>query len=167
LNLTPKSLEEATEQARTYESIIDPSVRELLKMISQMRVNAPGSDEHKSYLLVQLKSSILFQGLPLIFLTLNPGDRHSSIVLLYAGEKIDVKRFVSELWSACERVRIALDNPVAVVEYFHRTINAIINTLLKKGTFGKLKHYFGPIEYQRRRTPHTHLLVNSVSYPQR
>jgi hypothetical protein len=46
-----------------------------------------------------------------------------------------------------------------VVEYFHTTVNIIINTLLKGGIFGELAHHYGTIEYQGRGTPHTHLLV--------
>jgi hypothetical protein len=52
LNLIFKSLKEVTEQTRTYEFIINFSVKELLKMISQIKANASESDEYKSYLLV-------------------------------------------------------------------------------------------------------------------
>jgi Helitron helicase-like domain at N-terminus len=51
-----------------------------------------------------------------------------------------------------------LDNPLAVVEYFH---NTIIEKMLKGGMFGELIHYQGPIEYQGRGAPHAHLVVHS------
>jgi Helitron helicase-like domain at N-terminus len=56
--------------------------------------------------------------------------------------------------------KVMLDNPLAVVEYFRNTLNAIIEKMLKGGMFGELIHYQGPIEYQGRGTPHAHLVVH-------
>jgi hypothetical protein len=55
-----------------------------------------------------------------------------------------------------------LDNPLAVVEYFHNTINTIIGTLIMGGIFGELIHYQGLIEYLGRGSPHTHLLIVKI-----
>ena len=50
-----------------------------------------------------------------------------------------------------------LNNPLAVVEYFHTMISAIIGNMLKGGMFGDVSRYYATIEYQGRGTPHTHL----------
>ena len=82
-----------------------------------------------------------------------------TIALSYAGENIDVKSFSPQLYTAGERLNKMLGNPLAVVEYFHVTINTIIRTLLKGGMFRELVHHYGPVEYLSRGPPHTHLIV--------
>jgi len=131
-------------------------------MISSIGATAPGSEEKKSYEFAQPKSSMVHFGLPVIYLTFNPGENHSPIALLYAGENIDIKAFSPQLYAAGERLNTMLENPLAVVEYFHNTIKTIIQTLLKGGMFGELVHYYGPVEYLGRGPPHTHLVVYIV-----
>ncbi len=55
---------------------------------------------------------------------------------------------------------MTLGNPLAVVEYFHNMITAIIQNVLKEGIFGEVAHYYSTIEYQGCGTPHTHLAVH-------
>jgi len=159
--LTPQELIDAAQQAEKYQPITSPGVRELLKMVSRVGSTAAGSDEKKSYMLAELKSSMVYYGCPVIFLTINPADLHSPISLFYAGEEIDVLQFCPVMHSASDRLRIMLKNPLAVVEYFHNMVETIIETVLKGGMFGNLLHYYGPIEYQGRATPHIHLAVSS------
>ena len=161
-SLTPERLTFGAHQAQRYEPISDPAVKELLKFISRVGSTATGSDERKSYMLAQLKSSIIYHGCPLIFLTLNPSERHSAISLYYAGDNIDVKAFYPELYDAAHRLNVTLRNPLAVVEYFHTIVNTILDTMMKGGMFGDLLHHYGPIEYGGRGAPHTHL---AVSFP--
>ena len=64
-----------------------------------------------------------------------------------------------DLWSRSDRLRLMLDNPLAMIEYFHTIIKTIIEGPLKNGLFGEMHHYYGIIEYQGRGTPHIHLAV--------
>ena len=98
-SLTSKQLLEAITQAEQHQMIADPAVQELLKGVSHVGSSAPGSDEKKSYMLAQLKSSIIHFGCPLIFITINPHERNSPLVLFYVGEEIDVKKFQLKLYS--------------------------------------------------------------------
>ena len=157
--LTPNELIEAARQAQKYQPITSPGVRELLKMVFRVGATAAGSDEKKSYMLAELKSSMVYYGCTIIFLTLNPAELHSPISLFYAEEKIDILRFDPTMHSTSERLKLMLKNPLAVVEYFHNMVNTIIETIFKGGIFGDLVHYYGPIEYQGRCTPHIHLAV--------
>lgn len=157
--LTSEELLEAAEQARQYRPIINPIVKELLKAITRVGATSAGSNEKKSHMLVELKSSVVYHGCPIIFITLNPGDLHSPISLYYAGEKIDPKYFLPQWYTASYRLKMMLRNPLAVVEYFHTLINTIIEAVFKKGIFGDLRHYYGTIEYQGRGTPHIHMTV--------
>jgi len=69
----------------------------------------------------QLKSSVIYHGFPVIYLTLNPGEKHSPLALMYAGEAIDVKSFDPAQHELSRRSKLMLRNPLAVVEYFHTT----------------------------------------------
>jgi hypothetical protein len=158
-SLTAEELTNAAAQAEAHEPISDPRIRELLKMISRIGATAPGSDEKKSYLLAQLKSSMVYYGCPFIFFTINPGERHSPIALYYAGEEIDINNFDPQAYSSSDRLKTMLRNPLAVVEYFHNMIRTVIQTCFKGGMFGELAHHYGTIEYQGRFTPHIHMAV--------
>lgn len=158
-SLTVEDLRQAANEEQKYHRISNSSVMELLKMLGQIGGATSGSDERKSYMLAQLKSSFVYYGCPVIYLTINPGDRQSPLALLYAGVKINVDTFIPEEHSFTDRVRTLLQNPLAVVEYFHNMIQAIIKGVLKQGMFGEMIHHYGTIEYQGRFTPHIHMAV--------
>ena len=65
---------EAASQAEKYQPITDPVIQELLKGVARVGSTASGSDEKKSYMLAQLKSSIVHFDCPIIFLTINPHE---------------------------------------------------------------------------------------------
>ena len=158
-SLEVDELLKAADEAEKHQPISDPRVKKVLKTIARIGSTAAGSDEKKSYLLVQLKCAMIYYGCLIIFPTINPGERHSPIALFYAGEKIDVRSVDPDLYSSEARLRKMLDNPLAVVEYFHSMVTTIIQTVLKGGVFGELAHHFGTIEYQGRHTPHIHMAV--------
>jgi hypothetical protein len=158
-SLTAKDLRKAAVQEQKYHKIDNPAVLELLKSLGQIGSATSGSDEKKSYMLTELKSAYVYHGCPVIYLTINPGERQSPLALLYAGVEINVDKFIPDEYSFTARVIKLLKNPLAVVEYFHNTIQAIIQGVLKEGMFGELTHYYGTIEYQGRFTPHMHMAV--------
>ena len=110
-------------------------------------------------MLVQLKSSI---GCPAIFLTVNPHERYSPIALFYAGEETDIRKVQPKWYSLSQRFKRTLNNPLAMVEYFHNMITAIIEDVLKQGIFGEVSHCYATIEYQGRDTPHIHPAVHHL-----
>ena len=125
-SLTCEQLLAAADQAQKGQKISDPGVPTLLSHINRIEATSAGSDEKKSHTLTELKSSIVHYGCSIVFLTLNPGDQHSPLVLYYAGQEIDLKTFDPHLWSSTKRLEVVMDNPLAMVEYFHTTIKAII-----------------------------------------
>jgi hypothetical protein len=129
-SLNAEDLLDAAKKAELYEPITDSRIKEFLKMISRIGATAPGSDEKKSYLLAQLKSSMVYHGCPLIFFTINPGERHSPIALLYAGEEIDIQQFDPQKYTSSDRLKTMLRNPLAVVEYSEiNGIKSIVRTV--------------------------------------
>jgi Helitron helicase-like domain at N-terminus len=158
-SLTANTLLTAAQQVQNHQKIVDSGPITLLNAINRIGATSPGSDEKKSHMLTQLKSSMVHFGCPIIFLTLNPGEGDSPISLYYAGEAINLKTFAPELWSRSDRLKKMLENPLAMVEYFHTILKTIIEGPLKHGLFGEMHHYYGIIEYQGRGTPHIHLAV--------
>ena len=160
-SLTPAQLNEAASQAKQYQSITNPSVKALLRAVNHVGANALGSDAKRFHMFSKLKSSVVYYGLPVIYLTLNPAERYSPLSLLYVGEEIDLQNFLPDQYPLTYRMQTMLQHPLAVIEYFHTTVNMILTTLIKDGLFGELIHHYGTIEYQGRGTPHIHLLVFS------
>jgi Helitron helicase-like domain at N-terminus len=110
-SVTEQQLMEASAQSKNHQHISNPAVRELLRLVSRIGTHAPGSDAKESCMLVQLKSTIMKHGLPLIFLTLNPGVRDSQLALYYAGADIDMKGFDPDQYPDEKRLSIMMDNP--------------------------------------------------------
>ena len=126
-SLTAEQLMEAASQAEKHQPITDPTIQELLKGVACVGSTASGSNKRKSYVLAQLKSSIVHFGCLIIFLTINPQERYSPIALFYASEEINTRKFQPKWYSLSQRLKRTL----AVVEYFHNMITAIIENILK------------------------------------
>src|SRR5205814_8437803 len=103
-SITDERLAIAANEVAQHKPVMDVIVKKLLAMISSIGSTAPGLEEKKSYELAQLKSSMVHFGLPVIYLTFNPGENNSPITLLYARENIDVKAFSPQLYVAGERL---------------------------------------------------------------
>ena len=161
-DVTPQRLLAAAAIAARHESIDDQGVLALLRSIGRLGCTAPGSDAMKATSLPRLKSIVVGRGLPIVFLTMNPGERSSPLALLYAGMEIDINDFVPERFPYLERMRSMLANPLAMIDYFHNTVVAIIAAVIDGGMFGEGAHHYGVIEYQGRKTPHIHILVCSI-----
>jgi hypothetical protein len=59
-SITPQDFEQAARQAEQYQPITDPKVKELFKMVNIVGRTTVGSDEKKNYMLVELKSSMVY-----------------------------------------------------------------------------------------------------------
>src|SRR5436309_671547 len=79
--LTSKRLLNAATLARRHESIDDQGVLALLKSVTRLGCTASGSDAKKATSLPHLKSTVVNHGLPIIFMTINPGERYSPLSL--------------------------------------------------------------------------------------
>ena len=137
-SLTSEQLLAAASQAQKHQKITDPGVLILLSHINRIGATSARSDEKKSHMLTELKLSIIHYGCPIVFLTLNPSDRHSPLALHYASEEIDLKTFDPHLWSSAKCLEVVMDNHLGMVEYFHTTIKAIIDGPLKHGLFDEM-----------------------------
>src|SRR5436305_4076915 len=95
-SLTAEQLMKAASQAKKHQLITNSAIQELLKGVTRIESTASGFDERKSYMLTQLKFSIVHFDCLLIYLTINSHERYSLIALFYAGEDIDIHKFQSK-----------------------------------------------------------------------
>lgn len=102
---------------------------------------------------------------------INPSDLHDPITQIFAGEEINMDRFMATLGpDKSKRAKNIADNPYATAKFFHFMITTILETLFQiKVTpaqvkssirvFGWVTTYFGTVESQGRGTLHLHILI--------
>ena len=135
-------------------------LNKLLQHIKTIGGRVMGSAYSRTALRTRLHGLIYNQGLPSIFLTTNPADIHSPIVLYFAGVNIDLDHLhMQHMLDTYKRAEIVASHPVASAKFFHLLITAIVNTLLVGGVLGPIKAYFGTVESQGRGSLHLHLLA--------
>ena len=136
------------------------SLNKLLQHIKTIGGRVMGSAYSRTALRTRLHALIFNQGLPSIFLTLNPADIHSPVVLYFAGYKIDLDNIqMQQMLDTYKRAEIVASHPVATAKFFHILITNILNILLVGGVLGPIKAYFGTVESQGRGSLHLHLLA--------
>ncbi|CAF2181151.1 unnamed protein product, partial [Rotaria magnacalcarata] len=145
---------------KTYDSTTSTTLNKLFNHIKTIGGHVMGSAQSRTTLRTRIHSLIYNQGLPSIFLTLNPADIHSPVALYFAGVKIDLDNIqMQELMTTYERAEIIASHPVATAKFFHVLITNILDTMVLGGVLGPVKAYFGTVENQGRGSLHLHLLV--------
>ncbi|CAF0766459.1 unnamed protein product [Adineta steineri] len=160
--LTTKEIEAALLSAtkNTFSSIANPRISLLMKQIRAVGGNVMGSAYSRSALRTQIHALIFNQGLPSIFMTINPADIHSRIALYFAGVDLDLDKILPEtIPSTYERAQIIAAHPVATARFFYVLISSILKCLVEKGVLGPIKAYFGTVENQGRGSLHLHILL--------
>ena len=160
--LTTKEIETALISAtrHTFSSITNPRISMLMKQIRAVGGNVMGSAYSRAALRTQIHGLIFNQGLPSIFMTINPADIHSRIALYFAGVDLDLDKIIPEtIPSTYERAQIIAAHPVATARYFNVLIPSILKCMVEKGVLGPIKAYFGTVENQGRGSLHLHILM--------
>ena len=145
---------------RTYDKHSNKGLGILLNHIKTIGGRVMGSAHSRTALRTHIHALIFNQGLPSIFLTLNPADIHSPVALYFAGIKLDLDNVQAEqLMDAYKRAEIIASHPVATAKFFHMLITNILDTMIIGGVLGPVKAYFGIVENQGRGSLHLHLLI--------
>ncbi|CAF5027675.1 unnamed protein product, partial [Rotaria sp. Silwood1] len=114
----------------------------------------------RTALRTRIHALIYNQGLPSIFLTLNPADIHSPVALYFAGVPFDLDNIqMDQLMDTYKRAEIIASHPVATAKFFHLLITNILDTMIVGGVLDPVKAYFGIVESQGRDSLHLHLLI--------
>ena len=161
-SLSSKDIEIALESSlkRTYSAESNSRLNKLLQHIKTVGGRVEGSAYSRTALRTQIHALIFNQGLPSIFLTINPADIHSPVALYFAGIELDLDNIqMEQLMNTYKRAEIIASHPVATAKYFHLLITNILNTMISGGVLGPIKAYFGTVESQGRGSLHLHLLI--------
>jgi hypothetical protein len=135
-------------------------LNKLLQHIKTIGGRVMGSAYSRMALRTQIHSLIYYEGLPSIFVTINPADIHSPVALYFVGVKLDLDKIqYQQLMDAYRRAEIVASHPVATAKFFHILITNILNTMIVGGVLGPIKAYFGTVESQGRGSFHLHLLI--------
>ncbi|CAF1369206.1 unnamed protein product [Adineta steineri] len=138
-----------------------PQVNALLSQVKAVGGKVMGSAQSRSMLRNQIHGLIFNQGLPSIFLTINPADINSRVALYFAGIDLDLDAIIpNNLPSTYQRAEIIASHPVSTAKFFHRLVTTIIETMiLGEGVLGPVKAYYGTVENQGRGSLHLHMLI--------
>ena len=149
------------EQNRTSSLGRNAQVNTLLSQVKAVGGKVMGSAQSRSGLRTQIHALIFNQGLPSIFLTINPADINSRVALYFAGVDLDLDAIIPKnLPSTYERAEIIASHPVATAKFFNRLITTVLETMIEgQGVLGPVKAYFGTVESQGRGSLHLHMLI--------
>lgn len=145
---------------KKFSPVNNPRISSLLKQIKTVGGNVMGSTCSRATLRTKIHALIFNQGLPSIFMTINPADIHSRVAMYFAGVDLDLDKLLpSEIPSTYERAQIIAAHPVATARYFNVLITSILKYMVEKGVLGPIKAYFGTVENQGRGSLHLHILL--------
>jgi hypothetical protein len=155
-------LKKAAEEIVGHHVPSDPLVRRLLRNITAIGVQVPGSFFQKLQMRAELRGLIVREGMPALWMTINPADLQNPLVLVLAGLQYSAES-PSDVNTAI-RCATATSDPVAVARFFHHTCKAVLDGLLggkpaELGIFGDVSNYFGVVESNGRGMLHLHTLV--------
>ena len=167
---------------------VPENVKTLLRSMEMVSGAVPCTDASRRRMRQHLRSLQLWQGLPSVFLTLNPADTKHPFTCFFASSPAEPWQPVTSdaaLRSALERVNLlhsVAADPVAVARAFHRHVELFLAELLdchlpadKKspdglavishgGILGPVAAYFGVTEPQLRGSLHLHMLLHLYAF---
>lgn len=149
------------EQNRTSSLSRNAHVYTLLSQVKAVGGKVMGSAQSQSALRTQIHALIFNQGLPSIFLTINPADLSSRVALYFAGVDLDLDAIIPKnLPGTYERAEIIASHAVATLKLFNPLITTVLETMIEgQGVLGPVKAYFGAVESQGRGSLHLHMLI--------
>lgn len=141
-------------------SLPNARINMLLQQIKTVGGHVMRSAYSRVVLRTQTHALVFNQGLPSIFMTINPADILSRIALYFAGVDLDLDKILPHIIpSTYERAQIIAAHPVSTARFFHLLISNILKCMVEKGVLGPVKAHFGTVENQGRGSLHLHILI--------
>src|SRR6266480_671483 len=161
-SLTVDQLQDAAKAVSNGQPIDNPTIRRLQRDLTTIGMQVPESFSQELMMRSQIKGLIVRDGMPVIWLTINPSDLRNSLVLILAG--IEIPGDAMPVANAAIRHAAATSNPVAVAQFFNHICKAIFDGLIQSGTgrigiLGQVANHFGVVETNGRGMLHLHALV--------
>ena len=161
-SLTVGQLEDAAKAVFNGQPINNPTIRRLQRDLTTIGMQVPESFSQKLVMRSQIRGLIVRDGMPAIWLTINPSDLRNHLVLILAG--IEVPEDTLSAANAAIRHAAATSNPVAVAQFFNHTCKAIFDGLIQShsgriGILGQVANHYGVVETNGRGMLHLHALI--------
>jgi hypothetical protein len=122
-----KQMLNGLEKNKTSAPSRNPQVNALLSQVKVVGGKVMGSAHSRSALHNQIHGLIFNQGLPSIFLTINPADINSRVALYFAGVNLDLDAIIpSNLPSTYERAEIIASHPATTAKFFNQLVITVI-----------------------------------------
>ncbi|KUL82104.1 hypothetical protein ZTR_10073 [Talaromyces verruculosus] len=160
--LSTLRLQDAAEKLTAGQITDDPTIRRLLKNITAISVQVPGSYFQKLRMRSEIRGLIVREGMPAFWMTINPSDLQNPLVLILAGTQNASGSLPTA--TAAVRQKLAISDPVAVARFFDLTCQALLDGLLGSkaeeiGILGDISNYYGVVESNGRGMLHLHALI--------
>lgn len=161
-SLTEDQLRNALQDLDSNHEINDPVVSRLLFVMKTIAMWVPGSFAQKLRMRSEIRGLIVRFGIPAFWITINPSDLRSPLVLVLAG--VEYSEDVLSTSNSAIRAATATSNPVAVAAFFHHVCTAVLDGLLASGSnhagiLGDVSNHYGVVESNGRGMLHFHAMV--------
>ena len=175
-SLTPEILNRVAKYVEQENKVSDLPAEDrdafmLVNEVSAISANIPGSSASKRKIRNDIHAYFGYFGMPHLFLTMNPNASHSPLFqVIYGDDLVDITQQFPDLASSVNRrIRVASDG-VAGETFFSHSIEIFFEHLLGwdhetkqskpgGGIFGKLRAYYGTVEFTDRGQLHGHFLI--------
>ncbi|KIK22654.1 hypothetical protein PISMIDRAFT_651606, partial [Pisolithus microcarpus 441] len=169
--ISVQSMQRAQAEEASNLPISDPAIRLLRQHLYSTAGRVIGTDQSHYHLRSQIWATSIMLNPPSLWITINPCDLHDPIAQVFAGERINMDKFVSMIGPNKEtRAQNIAGDPFAAARFFHFMIQTIIETLFgvhvtphqvsqRQGILGFVSGYFGVVESQGRGSLHLHMLL--------
>ena len=161
--ISHQQLERAAAKIKRTRKCTDPDIFALKRQVQVVARLAPNSYTKCHEQAVYIKALMLNDGMPALWITLNPLDLKSLLVLTLAG--VDISDQIRQSQDVFRLHSIAATmNPVAVAQFFEATCSAVFDHLLQNGLastglLGHVSTYFGTVETNGQEMLQLHFLV--------
>jgi hypothetical protein len=141
----------------------NPIIRKLLQKVQSATAKIQGSRAAQRLRRNEIRAYSVAYGPPTFFITINPADIHSPLLLKLAGIDITPDLLTNDIR---KRASILCRNPYLASMYFDKIVTAFLTKILRynnieeqEGLLGYVKAYYGIIESQNRGSLHLHMLL--------
>lgn len=147
--ITLSQLEAAAVEIRKTGKYTDPDILTLERQVQIIASKTPHSFAKCANKATHIKALMLSDGIPVLWITINPSDLQSTLVLILAGMRYQDNGINNSAEVLARKT--AIMNPVAVTYFFEATCHGIFEHLLvagskDEGLLGPVSTYFGTVE---------------------
>jgi hypothetical protein len=117
--LTPQDLLITSSEESRKVPFSNPTVKSLRSQLTALQTKVMGTDESRVKIRGQIKGMCIMKGPPSLWITINPSDTGDPIAQVFAGEKIDMDRFIQLAGpNSDQRSKTIVADPYVAAKFF-------------------------------------------------